>query len=43
MIETLANEPALNTAWFLVIGLFWTGYLVLDLSLIHISEPTRPN
>lgn len=30
MIETLANEPTLNTAWFLVIGLFWTGYLVLD-------------
>lgn len=30
MFEQFAGQPGLATAWFLVIGFFWIGYVVLD-------------
>ncbi|MDO5750802.1 MAG: cytochrome d ubiquinol oxidase subunit II [Rothia sp. (in: high G+C Gram-positive bacteria)] len=28
--DIFANQPALPTLWFLIIGVFWVGYLILD-------------
>ena len=42
LIESLTKSQGYYTAKFTMPLLFWGVWSVLELSLIHISEPTRP-
>lgn len=30
MLHEIAQQPVLNTLWFLLVGFFWIGYVILD-------------